>query len=62
MFSNIFITIFLILFYWVILTTKYMFIKNAPMWKRLVINLFIIFIQALIGAFIVMIIYNVWFK
>ena len=62
MFSNIFITIFLILFYWVILTTKYMFIKNAPMWKRLVINLFIIFIQTLIGAFIVMIIYNVWFK
>jgi len=62
MFSNIFITIFLILFYWVILTTKYIFIKNAPMWKQLVINLFIIFIQALIGAFIVMIIYNVWFK
>ena len=39
-----------------------MFIKNAPIWKRLVINLFIIFIQALIGAFIVMIIYNVWSK
>ena len=60
MFFNIFATILLILLYWGILTTKYTFIENAPTWIRLVIRLFIIFIQALIGAFVVMVIYNIW--
>jgi len=60
MFIKSFVTIFLALFYHFVLTTRLVPTKEATIWEKLTCVLLNWSIQALIGANIVVFLYQIW--